>query len=326
MSNERDEDTETEHTLRQLFAHAKPRPLPPAGDTEEIRRAVYAEWDAVTGRRVWFRRGGFAAAAAMLLAVAVWVGGGLNLSTPLPTIARVERVQGTVNAGGDAQLTVGGALVAGNAIATGSGQVALRLASGGSLRVGAQSEVVLTGADAAELVAGVLYFDSEDRRGGTEFTVTTELGTVRDIGTQFLVRVNGEQNALDVGVRDGRVVLTKDGDSGTAGVGERLVATQGASTIRRDAIPTFGGDWDWVERLAPPFDIDGRTVSDFLAWFAAQTGRSVVFGSPTAERMARETILSGSIDLEPQQKLSAVLALTDLTYALDAERVLIETR
>ena len=65
--------------------------------------------------------------------------------------------------------------------------------------------------------------------------------------------------------------------------------------------------------LAPPFDIDGRTVGDFLAWFAQQTGRSVVFGSPAAERLARETRLNGSIDLEPMQKLSAVLALTDLT-------------
>jgi hypothetical protein len=326
MSNERDEDTDSERMLKQVFAHAQPRPLPPAADTEEIRRAVYAEWDVVTGRRVWLKRSGFATAATVLLGVAVWVGGGLNSSTTLPAIARVERVQGVVGVGGGESLSVGGPLVAGSTLATGSGQVALRLVSGGSLRVGPQSEMVFTGTDAAELLAGVLYFDSEDRRSGSEFTVTTELGTVRDIGTQFLVRVDGEQGLVDVGVRDGRVVLTRDGESGTAGVGERLVATQGASTIRRDEIATFGSEWDWAERLAPPFDIDGRTVGDFLAWFAAQTGRSVVFGSPVAERMARDTILSGSIDLEPLQKLSAVLALTDLTYALDGERVVINTR
>ncbi|HUQ51827.1 MAG TPA: hypothetical protein VM692_06365, partial [Gammaproteobacteria bacterium] len=61
-------------------------------------------------------------------------------------------------------------------------------------------------------------------------------------------------------------------------------------------------------------------------WFSRQTGRSVVFGSDAAERLARETRLSGSIDLAPLQKLSAVLTLTDLTYALEDERVVIETR
>jgi hypothetical protein len=116
------------------------------------------------------------------------------------------------------------------------------------------------------------------------------------------------------------------GESGSAGVGERLVVTQDAGTIRRDSIATFGGDWTWVEALAPPFDIDGRSVSDFLAWFATQTGRAVVFASPAAERLAQQTILNGAIDLEPVQKLSAVLALTDLTAVVEDGRVVIDTR
>lgn len=327
MSNERDADKEAESTLTGLFAHAKPRPLPPAADAEEIRRAVYAEWDVVTRRRVWMRRSGFAAAVSMLVVVALWVGSGMNPSALPPAVALVERVQGTVDGGDDdARLAVGSALIAGNTVSTGAGQVALRVASGGSLRVGPQSVIVLTGTDTAELVAGVLYFDSEDQRSGAEFAVTTELGTVRDVGTQFLVRLSGNRSQLDVGVRDGRALLTKDGDSGSAGVGERLVARRNATSIRRDVMATFGSEWDWAEKLAPPFEIDGRTVSAFLAWFAAQTGRSVVFGSPAAERLARDTVLNGSIDLEPLQKLLAVLALTDLTYALEEERVVINTR
>jgi ferric-dicitrate binding protein FerR (iron transport regulator) len=323
MSNHKDEDRVAERMLTQLFAHAKPRPPPPAADTEEIRRAVYAEWDAVTGRRVWRTRAGFAAAASVLLAFGLWIGGGPRPAAPPAAVARVERVQGTAGDSGT-RLAVGAAVAAGDTLATGPGQIALRLANGGSLRIGPRSEVVLAGAAAAELVAGVLYFDSEGQRADGEFTVTTELGTVRDVGTQFFVRLDDAQAALAVGVRDGRVELTKDGASGTAGVGERLVATP--ATIRRETLATFGGEWDWAEQLAPPFDIDGRTVSDFLGWFADQTGRRIVFADPAAERLARETTLSGSIDLEPLQKLSAVLALTDLTYQLDGERVVIEAR
>ena len=324
MNNPRDRDPDAERQLADLFAKANPRPQPPPADAEEIRRAVYAEWDAVTGRRVWLKRGGFAAAASVLLAAALWVGGGLNSGAPAPTVARVERVQGAAGTAGSAKLAVDSVLVLGSTVSTGAGQVALRLASGGSLRVGAESEIVLTSADAVELVAGVLYFDSEGRRSG-DFNVTTEVGVVRDVGTQFLARLDG-QSRLDIGVRDGRVVLTKDGDSGSAGVGERLVATQDSSAIRRDTMATFGREWDWVEKLAPPFAIDGRTVSDFLEWFANQTGRSIEFGSPAAESVARQTVLNGSIDLEPLQKLSAVLALTDLTYSVDGARVLINTR
>jgi hypothetical protein len=36
--------------------------------------------------------------------------------------------------------------------------------------------------------------------------------------------------------------------------------------------------------------------------------------------------LHGSIDLEPLQKLEAVLTLVDLTYALEGDRVVINTR
>lgn len=326
MSNEREAEQRSERNLAELFAQAKPRPLPPAADTEEIRRAVMAEWEAVTGPRKWRRRAGLAAAASVLLAVAVWVGGGLGPSAPPPVVARVERVQGTIDDATGVRLAVGSTVAVGDRLSTRAGQIALRLASGGSLRIGPRSEVVLTSVDTAELVSGVLYFDSERGRGGAEFSVTTALGTVRDVGTQFVVRLGGGAAGLDVGVRDGRVVLTTQSASDAAESGERLVAARDATAIRREPMPTFGGDWEWVEMLAPPFDIDGRTVNDFLAWFAQQTGREVVFGSPAAERLARDTRLTGSIDLEPFQKLDAVLALTDLVYAVEGERVVINTR
>lgn len=326
MSNERDTEQRSDRALEQLFEQAAPRPMPPAADAEEIRRAVYAEWDAVTGRRQWRRRAGFAAAASVVLAAAIWVGTGVVPSAPPLSIARVERVQGVIDTEAGMRLAVNTTLNAGETLSTRSGQVALRLASGGSLRVGPRSEVVLTSADSAELVSGVLYFDSENRRAAAEFSVTTPLGTVRDVGTQFVVRLDGERTGLDVGVRDGRVTLTTAAAADMAAAGERLVAARDAVAIRREPMPTFGGDWDWVEELAPPFETDGRTVDEFLTWFARQTGRDVVFGNAGAERAAREARLTGSIDLEPMQKLSAVLATTKLSYALDGERVVIDIR
>ncbi len=326
MSNERDPDAKAERALKDLFAHAKPRLEPPPEDTEQVRRAVYAEWDAVTGRRVWRNRAGFAAAASVLLAAAIWVGGALNPGTPV-VVARVERVYGTVDTSAAASLASGDMLPTGASVSTGTGQISLRLASGGSLRVAPGSRVVLTGMDAAELVAGAVYFDSEGQRAGAAFAVTTEIGTVRDVGTQFLARLDGAQRRLDVGVREGRVVLMTNAESGTANVGERLVATADTPAIRREPIATFGSEWVWAEGLAPPFDTNGRSISDFLAWFAAQTGRTIVFADAAAERLAQERI-TGSIGVEePVQKLSLVLATTDLKATLEADgRVVISLR
>lgn len=317
-------DSEGERALQQLFAHAEPRPTPPDADAEAIRNAVFAEWEAVTGRRVFARRA-LAVAASVVVAIAVWFVWAPAPVTSPATVAFVERVDGRVDNAG-AVLIPGSAIVEGNVLATEMGQVAFRLLSGGSLRLGPDSRMVMRGADAVELQSGVLYFDSEDQRGGNGFVVATRFGSVRDVGTQFVARLDSTQGSFDVGVRNGRVQLTSGLATDGAGVGERLSVTQDSGPIRRGSISTFGDEWEWAERLAPPFDIDGRTVADFLAWFADQTGRTVVFGNATAERLAHETVLSGSIDLPLMQKLSAVLALTDLTFTFDGERVVIDAR
>src|SRR5690606_13651896 len=143
---------DTDGMLVQLFAHAKPRPQPPPSDAEEIRRAVYAEWEALSQRRLWRARAGFVAAASVVLAVVVWFGGSFGPSAPSMPVARVERVQGDIR-GGDERLAVGTVISSGTVVATGAGQVALRLERGGSLRLGNDSELVLTSSDAAALTA-----------------------------------------------------------------------------------------------------------------------------------------------------------------------------
>ena len=322
MSNERDPEVERERLLRQLFARAKPRPQPPPGDTEEIRRAVLAEWETVTGARVWRRRAAFAAVAAgLLVAAVVYVGGGgSGPSAPAPLIASVERAQGVVTTADGARVSAGSGIVAGVQLQSGDGQLSLRLASGGSLRIGPNSRVVLASGDEAELLAGAVYFDSEQRRP-SGFVLSTGLGQIRDVGTQFLVRLDDQQ--LAVGVREGRVTLTRGADVDTAGVGQGLVASQAANGLRRDSIETFGADWEWAERLAPPFDINGRTFGEFIAWFEAQTGRTVVFADAALEREIRAAVQAGSVDEPPLQKLSTVLAINNLTYTLEGDRVVI---
>ena len=62
---------------------------------------------------------------------------------------------------------------------------------------------------------------------------------------------------------------------------------------------------------------------DVLHWVESQTGRTLVFEDAASEQVARDSILSGSVDLEPLRKLAAVLAANDLDYSLDGERIVI---
>ena len=313
-------DPDTERAMQTLFAHVAPRDLPPAADEAEIRRALFEEWDAVTGRRAFLRR---AVAATAVAAVLLATFGALLLRTgsaPAAVIATVERVHGDARAGG-AALTIGAALISAARIETHSGQVALRLADGASMRLAPQTRVTFASADHATLVTGTLYFDSEN--GAAAVEIRTPLGIVRDLGTQFVARLGGER--LDVAVRDGRVAIERGSGAVDVVAGERVSLSSGSASLRRERSASFGGDWDWAERLAPPFDIDGRRLIDFLQWVEAQTGRTLQFADPSAEQAARDTVLKGSIDLEPLPMLAAVLALTDLGYSLDGESILIRS-
>jgi ferric-dicitrate binding protein FerR (iron transport regulator) len=314
----RPSDLETERDMQSLFAQAQPRDLPPADDEAEIRRAVFAEWDAVTSRRAFLSRAVAAAAAAAILLATF---GALLLRTasaPAAVVASVERVRGDAQIGG-APLALGAEVRSAVRIDTHSGQVALRLANGGSMRLAPQTRVTFAAAGHATLDAGMVYFDSEN---GAAVEVRTPLGIVRDMGTQFVARLGGER--LDVAVRDGRVAIERGSGAVDVAAGERVSVTSGTSAPRRERSPSFGGDWDWAERLAPPFDIDGRPLIDFLHWVEAQTGRTLEFADPATEQAVRDTkMTAGAIDLEPLAKLTAVLSLTRFDYKLDGPRIVI---
>jgi hypothetical protein len=192
------------------------------------------------------------------------------------------------------------------------------------VRLAPETRLRLIASAEAELLAGALYFDSEDARADEPFAVRTPHGSLHDVGTQFIVRVEGAR--LEVGVRDGAVALARQSGRSEVAAGQKLVVDRASSTVLRDAIPTFGEDWAWAEALAPPFDIDGRTVAEFLTWVSAQTGRNIEFDTPSTENLARAAELRGSIDLPPLSKLAAVLATTDLTYSIDGPTISIGTR
>ena len=309
-----------ESRLAGLIRQGGARPRPDAQLQAAAREAVAAEWRAVVAaRRRRLRQRWSLAAAAVLAAVVI----GLTtpgLVKPGPMVAAVTRVSGAVDVAGGGllapavQVSAGQQLHSGSRIRSGTGgRLALDI-NGLTLRLDQESELVVLARDRVELRHGAAYLDSGARAAASpRLTVATRFGEVEHLGTQYETRVS--DLGLRLRVREGRVrLLRPDGEVLQGGAGEQvLIGADGV--VGRQRIPRGGADWAWVNEVAPAYDIEDRSLLDFLHWVSRETGRDLVFGSPAAEQAARGVVLHGSVQgLSPERALSAVLVTTALRY------------
>ncbi len=277
--------------------------IPPDG-AQRVKNAIRAQWRQGVRQRARRRRLWAGAAAAVAASVVLAVGLVPGLRRPAPVVATtaavVDAVLGEVEimlpAGGLLRLEGGGpgvAVPSGSLIRTDPGsRAAFRLVGGQSLRLDFATSVFLENPAVVDLRAGGIYLSSDGARG-EKFLVRTALGMVREIGTKFEVR--GRGGPLVIKVRDGLVSLSSDGDELEIAQGTGVeIAPDG--TILRSRISAYGSDWDWVQQVAPTFEIEGRTVMAFLEWVAEETGLQISYDNGEVERFTQETILHGRLN------------------------------
>jgi ferric-dicitrate binding protein FerR (iron transport regulator) len=292
--------------VERLLRETGRRPAPPAERTARVRETVRGHWR--TERRRRLRRRALwlgvatAAAAAVVLAV-VFVRPDAQIA------ARVERAEGSGSPGPPA------AIQAGATLSTGADQrLACRLRSGHAVRLDRDTRVRFLSGRSVALEAGAVYVDSGGAAGAVE--VETPFGRVRDVGTQFFLRLG--EGSLRVGVREGSVVL--GGSSAPVVVQARSVLRIDGLGHRVEPMPASGGAWAWAEAVAPPLAIEGRSARVFLEWVAREQGRSLRFDDPQVAAAASRTILQGSIEgMTPEQALVSVLPTCGLRHRVDGD-------
>lgn len=313
--------------VAELIQAAGRRTEPPAEAYQQVLGASLAALRARSTRRrerTWL----FAAAAAGVAAVSVALMLQWQPASLQPRVATVVRTIGAVEiatsqgweplSGSAARLTAGAQIrtLAG-------GGAALSLPGGASLRLAAATEMTLDGSRQFLLRDGTIYLDNRASLG-TGFRIGTPVGTVRDVGTQFEVHV--ADNALRLRVREGRVEIDRTGQVLSGSAGEQLDINL-LGDVSRSAIATADPAWQWTEALAPAPDVDGRPATELLTWVARETGHRLSFASATVEQRAATTILHGNIrHLAPLAALDAMLATTDLEYALVGDTMEVRTR
>ncbi len=307
-------------SVARLIQLAGPRPAIPDDVRQRVHAAARREWQTAYERRRTFRWGMPFALAAATAAVAVF----LVLRAPEVVIAPVATVAlvGDGTSDTNAGLTRGDVVYPGTALVTGERGVALTLNNGLSVRLDAGTTVTFESIESVALDEGRLYADTgpaiyDDR----SITVRTRVGSATDVGTQFAVALDGDD--MRVAVREGRVDVTAGRDAWTAQAGERLTITPGSGATF-DSVSQHDESWNWASSLAPTFDIENRSLLDFLRWAARETGRELVFESEEVRIAAMRTTLSGSIeDFTPMEVVGAVMPTTRFGWRVDDGRILV---
>lgn len=299
----------SDDAIAALVRLAGRRPPVPEDAARRVREAVREEWLETIGRR---RRTRWIGSAAVVAAAAVtFVILQLTTSSPQPQ----PTPQRVVVAGGQ---TNGAVIYAndvyevanGNTASLAWGKAILRLDGGTRVRIATATELTLD--------RGAVYVDSN----GSKVLVRTPIGNVRDIGTQFEVRLAADR--MRVRVREGRVDLQHGGTTHSAAAGVELDAdAQGGVT--EHSIARNGAEWEWVLRAAPPIHLDGRTLSEVVASVTRDEGLKPVWSDQTAQNAASMR-LHGDVPLTPEEALDTALVASGLTARTDGDRLIITRR
>ena len=319
--NQDNREDKMNDTVATLVRAAGRRSAPPDIAYQTVLAAAESVLDAKLRSRRRRRIGAWLGAAAATLVAALALMTQMSAPTaPAVVVARMDRVDGIVEtrargaSAWNAVVADGRRLMSGTRLRTrpaaGAGLI---LDSGVSVRIAANTEVVLREAAGIELLQGVVYADTDGSDSG-RLVVMTPAGAVHDVGTQFEVRY--VDAALRLRVREGRVLLQRESDRLVASAGEQLAVTP-QGEYERAALAPEHPDWAWAEALAPAPTIDGRPVSFLLEWVARETGRRVQYRDDTTAMAASSTVLHGKVGhLTPLAALDVMLATTDLAYTL----------
>jgi hypothetical protein len=315
-----------------------------------VRTAVHGAWRdeyvarqarQVKTRRRWLTVAVLLAAAASgVIAFAMWrpirTPAPIPVPAPVPVlVARVDQATGS-----PARFTAGGAVMSGSMVTTSAGTLAMTLTSGVHLRLDASSTARVDSATDVALDRGAVYVDSAGAHptqpGAPAISIHTPAGLVRDIGTQFQVRIEARLAGagIRIRVRDGQVRITDaNGLDARAGAGEELFSRPDGSdrSISRRPIAVTGSEWAWAERAAPIFSVEGKTLGAFLDWVSREGAWTVTFADRRISQAARATVLHGRPDLlkglTPAEALDVVLPACGLRHRIDlsgGHRVVIE--
>ena len=319
MSMNYEDDTDS---LEKLLKFAGRRESVAPERADRVEENAYGHWQTMLQRQQRTQRrrqvnrfaAGFAVAASVVAAVILLP----RTFIDMPVVATVDHVVGAPVSGarGQPMVVLGSAmeLRAGSVLETSDNDgVSLQLATGHNLRLAAASRVRIEERSIV-LDRGAIYVDSGGDNHATSIDVLSSLATVRELGTQYSVRLS--DGVLETSVREGAVKLEQNGAELVARAGEMLLLDEDGS-LQRKSILKYGELWSWVNELSPATEVEGLMLADFLQLVVREYGWQLRYESRSLERDAGEIELGGSIgDLHGEDVVIAVMVSVGWSHSL----------
>lgn len=286
-----------EEKLSKILQLSGKRPSPPpemaASIKEELREVWREEVESRPQQTPWYTRS-LAIAATIALAVTVAYFQDTNESTEVNSLVFNQIVnQVEVYRDNQWQPVQPDGVNLGDRLRTREASFAsITLSNGFNIRIDEKTTVTFQSQQNLQLTDGRVFADSY-QLPGAEINIHTPFGSVADIGTQFSVDTSND--AWGVQVREGLVEVSEPELSSRVQAGERLEIS--TTTNTRDRLKVDPKSWQWAQNLrGNPYDIEGKSLAEYVHWFERETGESVVFSSPEVEARAASTRLHGTID------------------------------
>jgi hypothetical protein len=316
-----------EETLHRLFKAVGPRQDAPADIKQKWAATARLELDDVIKRRRRRKVALSGIAASVFLIGLVFT---INLSSPEPrVVAELIRQSGNaylVDGNNRRSIDSSKAIIKNSELQTTNDSYIALSYRNAVVRLN-QNTVIILGENKIELISGEIYIDNksttDDDTSGTYsvqngITVETPVGSVRDIGTQFLVKYNALE--LVTSVRQGAIELDVSGKIHHAQANN--FQAESFRVLKNNEVqpftqPSHNAPWEWIHKVTPSFDLEGSSTYNFLQWSCLETGLQLEFATESTRLEALETILHGQL---PQLDIYQAIDLVMATTALQAVR------
>ena len=305
--------------ITELFSHTQPRKKAPDEVKQRIKHQVKVHWQANNEKRKqqsWLIFGSLATAMSVMFVV---FNGLLFQSPALLTNVVLEGIQGEVITSvsyDESKRLSTGAMVETLA----NGYATLTLQTGGNLRLNHDTQLIVNDNNEFTLAFGSIYFESAiNSQNKYPITIHTLYGDIQDIGTQF--QISADNKKIKVSVREGSIKLTTDKGNHLLPQGQQLIRLVDGNS-KKSEISTIDEQWQWVNKVAPKFTLEGKNMHQFLLWVTREHGLTLNYANTHIEKLAQLTMLHGDIDgLDLQQALFTVFSTTEYRYNLEQDRL-----
>jgi hypothetical protein len=310
----------TNDGIEALLKVAGKRLQPKESVKNEVYANVYAVWKQQNQSRLYQNRV-FLVAASLFTFIGFYAFYFLNIEDTNPlnkSIMLSGQIQVSHNQSDWNFLQRNGVLQAGDSIKTSNhNRLLVELNNGNVFRLDENSRIQLINENEINLQAGQIYIESNESIANNQLIIETDFGSIKHIGTQYNVKLSPDN--IDVSVRKGKVMMHTNSVDKEILFGHALsVDKLGKNNVTK--ITSFDSTWDWTQKISPIFDIQDKSIKQYLIWVSNETGYPIQWNGSGTENAANKVSLSGSIKgISPLESLDVILPTTNFNYKISQD-------